>query len=72
MDEEEVLTLRDILNDFRKGAVALDYVEAHIAVLVDQAAADGYHCSRRSSAVETLNKLRTAPNTGAPPTTQSS
>jgi hypothetical protein len=65
MDEEEVLTLRDILTDFRKGAVQLDYVEAHIAVLVDQAREDGYHCSSGPSAKETMQKLGTTPNTPA-------
>lgn len=45
MTQEELLTLRDILNDFKKGNVPLDYVEAHVAVLVEEAREAGYHCS---------------------------
>lgn len=52
MDEEELLTLRDILTDFRKGNVQLDYVEAHIAVLLEQARDAGYHCDPTPSALE--------------------
>lgn len=52
MTKEERLTLRDILTDFRKGNVELDYVEAHIGVLVEEAREAGYHCDPRPSALE--------------------
>lgn len=37
MTREEQLLLRDILLDFQKGAVPLDYVEAHVACLIEEA-----------------------------------
>lgn len=52
MTKEELLTLRDILTDFRAGKVELDYVEAHVAVLVAEAREAGYHCDPRPSALE--------------------
>lgn len=57
MTREELLTLRDILTDFRKGNVELDYVEAHIAVLVEEARESGYHCDPRSSPQEPGGRL---------------
>jgi hypothetical protein len=61
MTREELLTLRDILTDFRKGNVQLDYVEAHIAEMLDEANAAGYHCSRWQSASECLLSLTSTP-----------
>jgi hypothetical protein len=51
MTKEELLTLRDILTDFRKGLVEIDYVEAHILVLIDEAREAGYHCDPPSIAM---------------------
>lgn len=52
MTKEELLTLRDILGNFRKGNVQLDYVEAHILVLIDEAREAGYHCDSGPTALE--------------------
>lgn len=54
MTKEERLTLRDILTDFRKGNVELDYVEAHIGVLVEEAREAGYACDPRPAPQERL------------------
>lgn len=37
MTKEEKLTLRDALKDYKAGHVALDYVEAHVACLIEEA-----------------------------------
>lgn len=60
MTQEELLTLRDILTDFRKGNVQLDYVEAHIMEMLDEANAAGYHCSTWTSATEALQTLNSS------------